>query len=176
MKQQEPGDHGHPQRPSSDLAESERFRPKESRRDFLGLAAMGSAAATFLVATIGALRLPMPAVFPESNSKKKIGPPDKFQRGSATQLPEVNAWVFRDDDGGMYAISAVCTHLGCIAKREDRGSFICPCHGSKFTSEGKVVAGPAPSALQWLAMSVAPDGQVVIDQTQQVKPGTRLMV
>ena len=131
---------------------------------------------TFFVAAVGALRLPMPAVFPESNPKVKIGPPDAFALGSKTHLAELGLWVSRDPDGGMYAISSVCTHLGCIAQQQKNGQFLCPCHGSVFAGDGKVIAGPAPGPLSWIEMSVAPDGQVVVDKMRTVRSGERLMV
>lgn len=155
---------------------SPRFAKPKTRRDFLGLAAFWSAAGTLLVAALGAMRLPMPAVFPESNPRVKIGPPDAFAKGSRTLLAKSSAWVFRDSDGGLYAISTICTHLGCIVKRVDDGRFVCPCHGSVFAADGKVVSGPAPGALPWLKLSVAPDGQVVLDKMTPVDKGTRLMV
>ena len=159
------------------LEDSPRFARGASRRDFLGLAAIWSAVMTVVVAAVGSLRLPMPAVFPESNAKVRIGPPDKFPPGGPpTHLPDLSIWVFRDDDGAIYAISSICTHLGCIASRLDDGEFLCPCHGSRFASRGKVLAGPAPSPLHWLELTVAPDGQVVVNKTRNVRLGTKLMV
>lgn len=143
------------------------------RRDFLGLAAIGSAVSAFVFAALGALRLPMPAVFPESNPRVKIGPPEAYPPGSATHLNDLGIWVHHDDKG-LYAISSVCTHLGCITKREKSGSFRCPCHGSVFDEEGRVVAGPAPKRLDRLALSLSPDGQVLVDMRQTVRPGARL--
>ncbi|MBI3892507.1 MAG: ubiquinol-cytochrome c reductase iron-sulfur subunit [Candidatus Wallbacteria bacterium] len=139
------------------------------------MAAIWSALLAFLAAALGALRLPMPAVFPESNSKVKLGPPDAFRPGSETHLPEQKLWVVHDGEG-LYAISTVCTHLGCIAGREKTGEFRCPCHGSVFNPQGKVVGGPAPKALNRLALSLAPDGQVVVDTMATVDPTTRLKV
>jgi cytochrome b6-f complex iron-sulfur subunit len=162
--------------PTSPLEKSPRFEPTRTRRDFLGLAAVWSAMATLVVATIGALRLPMPAVFPESNPKVKIGPPDDFPKGSATYLVESSMWVFRNDKGEMHAISAVCTHLGCIVKRQKNGRFLCPCHGSVFGPSGKVIAGPAPTPLNWLEVSIAPDGRVVVDKMRTVRPGKSVLV
>ncbi len=162
--------------PKTLLDESERFRPSPSRRDFLGLAAVWTALAAFVAAAIGAMRLPMPAVFPESNPKVKLGRPDEFAADSATHVAHLNLWVFRDD-AGLYAMSAICTHLGCITGRDGgTGRFKCPCHGSVFEADGKVVAGPAPSGLNWLELSVAPDGRIVVDQRRQVPAGTRLTV
>ncbi|MCP4249708.1 MAG: Rieske 2Fe-2S domain-containing protein [bacterium] len=117
----------------------------------------------------------MPSVFPESNSKVKIGPADAYPPGSATHLPNLAAWVFHNDQG-LYAISSVCTHLGCIAKRDADGQYMCPCHGSAFTPDGKVIGGPAPKGLNWLAMSLAPDGQLVVDKVRTVEAGTHFVV
>jgi Rieske Fe-S protein len=167
MNQDDAQRHG----PGPALEESLRVTPPKSRRDFLGLAALWSALGTCIVAAFGALRLPMPAVFPESNPKVKIGLPDDFPKDSSTYVSDLNLWVFRNDRGEMHAISAVCTHLGCIAKRQEDGQFLCPCHGSVFTVSGKVVAGPAPSPLAWLEMSIAPDGQIVVDKRRTVRPG-----
>lgn len=160
------------ERLSPSLSDSPRFQITPTRRDFLGLAAIWSTVAGWALAAIGTLRLPMPAVFPESNAQVKIGSPDDFVKGAAEHLPDLSVWVFRDDQG-FYAISSVCTHLGCIAKRHDNGEFKCPCHGSRFTPEGKVVGGPAPKGLNWLAMSLSPDGQLVVDQMRTVSAGTR---
>ena len=145
------------------------------RRDFLGLAAIWSSILACLAAALGALRLPMPAVFPESNSRVKIGPPDRFSNDAPTQLSELRVWVYRDT-GGLYALSSVCTHLGCIAAKEKTGGFKCPCHGSRFDASGKVVGGPAPKRLEFLELAMAPDGQVVIDTSRAVDPDERLAV
>jgi len=158
------------------LEASPRFAPPPSRRDFLGIAAICTSVVAFAGALIGALRLPMPSVFPESNALVKIGPPEAFAVDSASHLVSLKLWVFRDSEG-IYAVSSVCTHLGCIAGRDaETGRFKCPCHGSVFKADGSVVAGPAPSALSWLALSVAPDGQIVVDQRRSVSAGTKLKV
>lgn len=59
--------------------------------------------------------------------------------------------VYRDDDNILHAYSAVCPHLGCIVHwNKDEQSFDCPCHGSRFSKEGKVMNGPALSDLKEL--------------------------
>jgi len=52
--------------------------------------------------------------------------------------------VFRDENGKLHIVSASCTHLGCILvwNRYEK-TWDCPCHGSRFTYEGKVINGPA---------------------------------
>jgi len=157
------------------LEESERFKPAVQRRDFLGLAAFWSFITTGVVMVAGALRLPMPSVFPETGSRFRIGPPDRFPVGSAVKIAERNVLVLRDARG-FRALSLVCTHLGCITTREESGDFICPCHGSRFDAEGLVVQGPAPSRLRYLEVSRAPSGDLMVDRDRPVDSEQRLSV
>jgi Rieske Fe-S protein len=56
--------------------------------------------------------------------------------------------VYRTDDGQFHAMSAVCTHLGCIVNwNKAEKSWDCPCHGSRFDAFGKVINGPATKEL-----------------------------
>lgn len=154
-----------------DIHVSERFKAKKTRRDFLGLAAAWSAVVATVMAMLGAMRLPMPAVFPESNSKVKLGPPDRFAVDSATYFSKNRMWLYRTKEG-FHAISSVCTHLGCIAVRTQDGRFDCPCHGSKFDEIGLVTGGPAPKGLVWLELNLSPEGQLTADTLKEVQPGT----
>jgi len=167
-------DHPHAQDP--ELAKSPRFEAERTRRDFLGRSAVWSAVAAGTAAGVGAMRLPMPAVFPESNPQVKIGPPEAFQIGQPTELRSLKLWMFRDE-AGLYAISSVCTHLGCVVGRDaGTGAFQCPCHGSMFAADGAVTRGPAPKPLERPELTVSPDGQVVVDTQRFVPSGTRLVV
>jgi len=56
--------------------------------------------------------------------------------------------VHRDDDGMLHAVSARCTHLGCLVAFNDvERTWDCPCHGSRFAPDGTVVTGPATRPL-----------------------------
>lgn len=160
---------------SEQLHHAKRFQTPATRRDFLGLAATWSAIAAFVMAMLGSLRLPMPSVFPESNSRVKLGKPNRFAVGSVTPFPRSNLWLYRDESG-FHAISSICTHLGCIAERTEDGDFSCPCHGSKFDAVGRVKGGPAPKGLIWLDLSVSPEGSLVADTLKEVEAGTILNV
>lgn len=160
---------------ATDLETSPRFQRPHERRDFLGLAAAWSAVLTVGVAVLGALRLPVPWAFPESSRRVKLGPASSYQGIAVTLLPDELMWVFSDDKG-LYAISAICTHLGCVVARQEGGGFFCPCHGSRFDAQGKVVKGPAPTALAHLALSVSPDDQLVVDLDKEVGRDVRLRV
>jgi glycine/D-amino acid oxidase-like deaminating enzyme/nitrite reductase/ring-hydroxylating ferredoxin subunit len=56
--------------------------------------------------------------------------------------------VHRDDAGGVHAVSARCTHLGCLVRFNGaERSWDCPCHGSRFAVDGAVLEGPAVAPL-----------------------------
>jgi cytochrome b6-f complex iron-sulfur subunit len=152
------------------LEGAKRFQAPPARRDFLGIAAAGSAVAAFVMAALGSLRLPMPSVFPESNSRVKLGKPDTFRVGSITYFSPHRLWLFRNESG-FYAISSVCTHLGCVAEREADGAFACPCHGSKFDAQGHLEGGPAPKGLLWVELGISPEGFLVADTLKEVANG-----
>jgi cytochrome b6-f complex iron-sulfur subunit len=53
--------------------------------------------------------------------------------------------VEQDKTLATYGINAVCTHLGCVVPwNAAENKFLCPCHGSQYNNQGKVVRGPAP--------------------------------
>ena len=141
------------------------------RRDFLGLAALGAAAAAGALALGGMLRLPRAAVLPAPAKKYRVSLPESLAEGQAFVPPGRAVAIFRDA-AGVVAISTVCTHLGCIVKQSATG-FSCPCHGSQFAPDGAVVKGPAPTPLAWLAVSRDGD-TLIVDEATTVPPGTRV--
>ena len=57
--------------------------------------------------------------------------------------------VYRDEGGRLHALSARCTHLGCIVHFNDaERTWDCPCHGSRFDTDGQVLEGPATKPLR----------------------------
>jgi len=71
------------------------------------------------------------------------------------------AVVLQTAPGEFVALSAVCTHLGCIVKwQADKGEFLCPCHGGRFSSQGEVLGGPPPSPLETLPVNL--DGDLLV--------------
>jgi Rieske Fe-S protein len=56
--------------------------------------------------------------------------------------------LYRDDEGSLHQLSAVCPHLGCFVHWNGvEKTWDCPCHGSRFDAEGNVLNGPALSGL-----------------------------
>lgn len=58
------------------------------------------------------------------------------------------AWVIKKSPAEVIAFAPTCTHLGCAFRYEEsRKTFLCPCHNSDFSLDGKVIDGPAPRPL-----------------------------
>ncbi|MCH7618738.1 MAG: ubiquinol-cytochrome c reductase iron-sulfur subunit, partial [Candidatus Marinimicrobia bacterium] len=69
---------------------------------------------------------------------------------------------------GIYALSTVCTHLGCTPNwLSAEGKFKCPCHGSGFYNTGINFEGPAPRPLERFRITLAEDGQILVDKNQK---------
>jgi glycine/D-amino acid oxidase-like deaminating enzyme/nitrite reductase/ring-hydroxylating ferredoxin subunit len=77
---------------------------------------------------------------PERRPAREVAP------GEATivRLAGRKVGIFRDDDGELHAVSAICTHLACLVHwNAAERSWDCPCHGSRFDVDGAVIQGPA---------------------------------
>lgn len=161
------------QTPAAEGVERSRLDPEPMpRRDFLGLAAVWSALATLAFAAVGMLRLPKAAVLPSPSKKFKVTLPESLAPGDPYVTPGRPVVLVRDAEG-VYAVSRVCTHLGCIVQPSPTG-FDCPCHGSRFTADGAVIRGPAPKPLRWLAVSSVGGGSYVVDEGASVPAGTKV--
>lgn len=118
----------------------------------------------------GSYRFLVPTLISGPPTVFTIGKPEDFLPGSQTFLRENRLFIVSTEKGIM-AMSAKCTHLGCAVARMEWG-YQCPCHGSKFDSSGRVLAGPAPEPLPWFKIFEGPDGHLVVDTWRQVPRGT----
>lgn len=157
------------------IADEPEEDPK-GRRDFLTSLGLGACA----LAALGA----GPVVLDFMEPKVLFEPPTQFRAGSAADYPEGTVRFNREQKAyvigaaaGIYALSAVCTHLGCITRHlSDEGVIACPCHGSRFDLEGNVVHGPAPRPLSWIEVRVDAVGNLVVDTSVPVPHGKVLKV
>jgi cytochrome b6-f complex iron-sulfur subunit len=136
-----------------------------SRRYFLevvGGSAIGVVAAGSAVLTVQYLS---PNVLYEPPLKFNAGAVESFPPDSVTLVVDQKSYVVRAKEGYFYAMSAICTHLGCITGwKGDEGIIACPCHGSKFDRQGNVIAGPAPRPLPRFSMSLEDRDELIVDK------------
>jgi len=141
------------------------------RRDWLGLTSLWTMGGALLFGLIGMMKLPKAAVLASPSKKFKVPLPENLPQGEAFVPAGRAVAIFKDPDG-IYAVSTICTHLGCVVKANPEG-FECPCHGSRFKANGDVAKGPAPRPLPWLKISVS-GGSITVDEGTTVPNGTKV--
>ena len=146
---------------------------KRSRRSFLRTSALGGAFLALTALLLGAVRTMIPALM-RDKSAFKIGRLADFPINSFTLIRDAEIFVYRDHQG-VRAVSAVCTHLGCILQTAEEG-FQCPCHGSYFDARGAATSGPAPRSLAWYKVYLGPDGQLVVDKRIRLNAEEKLHI
>ena len=154
-----------------DMYKSGLLNQSLDRKSFLnwltiGWLAFAAATGGFFTAMI---RFLFPNVLFEPPQSFKIGFPDDFESGKVDLRfrKSHNVWIVRDDEK-IIALSTVCTHLGCTPNwLETDRKFKCPCHGSGFRSSGVNFEGPAPRPLERFKITLADDGQIIIDKNSK---------
>lgn len=135
----------------------------EGRRKFLALCLGGLAALAAAALTYPVYRYLAPRSRKES-AEKVVIPAKDIAEGDAKffEYAGSSAVLVRKRGGDLIALSAVCTHLGCIVQWEkDKQGFLCPCHAGHYTAEGAVVSGPPPRPLTKLPL-VVENGNITV--------------
>jgi len=175
-----------------------------SRRSFFAMTGWLAFAGATAVALLQSVRYLQPNALYEDPAAFKADIPSSYAVGSTTVLTDKRVVINRDPDG-FYAISLICTHLGCtpryfddvtsdlvnagtsISKDPDTGQiatkanpalagFKCPCHGSRYFRDAVNFFGPAPRPMDRLHLEVAPDGKLLVDRSVIVDRAFRLKV
>lgn len=129
----------------------------DGRRKFLGLCLGGLAALAAAAVAFPVFRYLAPRSGKVTSGKVTFPEKDLLE-GEAKffEFAGSSAVLVRKQGGSLIALSAVCTHLGCIVQWEkDKQNFLCPCHGGRFNSEGLVTSGPPPKPLAKIPFVVA---------------------
>jgi len=137
-----------------------------SRRDFMGRLGWGVFGVFTGITLLGFMRSAFPRVLFQPPTSFKAGFPKDFTVGEISEKfkKEFRVWIIRTEEG-FYALFAKCTHLGCTPRwLAAETKFKCPCHGSGFYKTGINFEGPAPRPLERLRITLAEDGQIVIDK------------
>ncbi len=112
-----------------------------------------------------------------ANSPTPSSPrPDGFiEVGTVQNLESDGSLAFKSEDGknvviiqdpkdpeSLHALDSFCSHQGCNVNWDNQGkSFFCPCHGSKFDTEGNVLNGPADQPMKSYKTKVE-EGKILI--------------
>ncbi len=149
---------------------------KVSRRDFLDEITLGALGVAGLGGATLTYQFLSPSVLFELPTTFRAGNPDLYPLNSVTFLQGQQVYIVRTA-AGFYAVSAVCTHLGCITQwKPEANMFVCPCHGSKFQPNGKKIEGPAARPQPLYAINLTADGELQVDKLQIVKTDQVLKV
>ncbi len=136
-----------------------------SRRDFFGRLGWVGFGLVSVVSLLAAVRSAFPRVLFRPDTSFKAGSVDEFPIGEVSEKYKRNfrVWIIRERRG-IYALYAKCTHLGCTPRwLKSDAKFKCPCHGSGFYLSGVNFEGPAPRPLERVRVTLAEDGQVLVD-------------
>jgi cytochrome b6-f complex iron-sulfur subunit len=149
-----------------------------TRRSFLSWMTLAWTAftASMLAAVTATARFMFPNVLFEPPPTFKAGYPNEIQVGQVDERfkQRFAVWLVRTafdpyaNAEGIFALSTVCTHLGCTPNwLEAEQKFKCPCHGSGYYKTGVNFEGPTPRPLERFAISLADDGQILVDKSRK---------
>src|SRR5947199_8958954 len=150
------------------------------RRSFLSLMTLAWTAftASMLASLTATARFMFPNVLFEPPPTFKAGFPNEIQIGQVDERfkQRFAVWLVRtayDEWGmasGIYALSTVCTHLGCTPNwLEAEQKFKCPCHGSGYYMDGVNFEGPTPRPLERYRIFQDAAGNIVVDKSKKFR-------
>ena len=139
-------------------------KPEISRKNFFSIVSVAIGGVIGTIIGIPAISYILsPALKKEENDEKiLLGPSSKVEVGLPTLFKtkiqhtagwidneeEVSFYVYTSNGKDFYALSNICTHLGCRVRWiGDDEIFACPCHNASFSKEGGVLTGPPPRPL-----------------------------
>ncbi len=141
-----------------------------SRRKFLVRLGLGSLALTAAGAVSGIGSYILPRVNFEPPSAFTAGRPEDYDVGEMRLIESQAVFIFRTPYG-FQAVSDICTHLGCAYQPygppDEEYAQVhahCPCHGSVFARDGRVLRPPAPRPVPFYFMTINPAGLLVVDK------------
>lgn len=150
---------------NSEKKDYKHSKDKISRSQFLKL---GIGAISLTAAGSGILMLDFlsPKVVLERSQVFNAGALENYSPDTVTLNAENRTYIIREKEGGIYAISAVCTHLGCLTRwNENNGMITCPCHGTKYSKTGSVIEGPTSKTLPRFSICLNENNEIIVDRS-----------
>lgn len=129
----------------------------DGRRKFLGACMAGAAAVAIVGGGYPLFRYLSPRSA-ATGAQKLVIPAADLPEGEAKffEYAGTSAVLVKTGAGDLVALSAVCTHLGCIVQWvKDKQQFLCPCHAGMFATDGSVLGGPPPRPLPKIPFTVS---------------------
>jgi cytochrome b6-f complex iron-sulfur subunit len=140
-------------------------RAKISRSQFFKKLGLGAISVTAVGSGLFMLDFLSPKVVKERSQIFNAGSLENFSPGTVTFNAKNRTYIVRDKEGGIYALSAVCTHLGCLTRwNENKGEITCPCHGTKFSKTGSVIEGPTYKTLPRFSVRLNEREEIIVDR------------
>lgn len=143
-----------------------------TRKEFINWFWVGWATFSVALGLVGTLlgRFLFPNVLFEKPSSFRAGMPDEYSSGVDERFKDSqNVWIVKSPEG-FYALSTVCTHLGCTPNwLANEKKFKCPCHGSGFRMTGLHFEGPAPRPLERYSIALDETGNIKIDKSLKIR-------
>ncbi|HMQ77997.1 MAG TPA: ubiquinol-cytochrome c reductase iron-sulfur subunit [Ignavibacteria bacterium] len=149
---------------------------KLSRRDFIKRSAVGVIASGAMLSTINIEALTRSAVAAKAVFRKsgddvvvKLSENAALTKAGGSVKINDELMLIRSSETSFLAVRTICTHKGCDVELEG-DKFVCPCHGSEYTMDGKVTQGPAKTNLKTFETIFDSDkGTVTIKTGENVK-------
>ncbi len=141
------------------------------RRSFIKWSVIGWSAFAAVVGGYGSMVVCFlfPNVLFEPVQSFRAGVPDDYEPNTVSERfkDQYGVWVVRDEEK-IYAVSTVCTHLGCTPNwMPAENKYKCPCHGSGFYRTGIHFEGPAPRPLERFKIALSDEGDIIVDKTKK---------
>lgn len=148
---------------------SEDVRQQLNRREFFSY--LSVAWISFTAAVGGLLSLAFRFSYPNVNFEPEMeflaGLPIEYAGGVDERWKnQYGVWMVKME-GRLFALSNICTHLGCIPNwLPAESKFKCPCHGSGYYMSGVNFEGPAPRPLERYKINLTAEGKIKVDKTK----------
>ena len=105
------------------------------------------------------------------NERVRITMAARVPSGKAVKKPKLLALK---KGQSVFVMSSKCTHRGCEVDPQGDGTYLCPCHGSKYDKLGTVTEGPAKQPLSWFEVRITESGEVEVNIARPVGPPAEL--